>query len=430
MKHFPWFIARRIVGKGSRFSGLIIRIAIAAIALSVAVMVLATCLISGFKTEIREKIFGFWGHIHIAHASISNILEVHPISQDQSFFPHLDTLGPVQYEVFGTSSNWSLSQQQRTKGGIAHIQSIVIKPGILQTREELEGIVAKGIGPEFDWQFLEEALVAGQRIAFNDSLASRELLVSKTTADRLRLQLEDKVRIVFVEKGKQLPRRFTVKGIYNTGLDDYDKKFVLVDRRVLQEVYGWSENQVSTFEVFVEELEDIPIFSDYITQEWLPLELYAETIRGRDPAIFDWLDLQDVNEGVILMLMVIVGIVNTITALLILILERTTMIGVLKSLGTTNFRIQQIFLINAGYIILAGMCLGNFLGFGLAFLQDHFQIIGLSEADYYLSYAPIDWNWPRLITINIGTFLVTLLCLLLPSYLVASIDPVKSIRFN
>lgn len=227
-----------------------------------------------------------------------------------------------------------------------------------------------------------------------------------------------------------MQRRFEVGGIYKTGLEDYDKRFALADIRVIQQLLGWDEDEVGGFEVFLDDLDDLDIYREYLLREVLPVELYAETIRDKDPAIFDWLDLQDINEAVILILMVIVSIINMITALLILILERTTMIGVLKALGASDWTVRKVFLYNAAVIISTGLLIGNILGFSLGALQDHFRVIRLSEADYYLSYAPICWDWPMLAALNAGTLLITLLALLIPSYLVSSVNPVRAIRFR
>ena len=433
--NFALFIANRIAsGRGDgKFSGLIIRIAILAIALSMTVMLLTTALISGFKFEIRNKIFGFWGHIHLAHSSVSHQLESFPIDKNQTFVPSIQNLGPLSYQKpvnLPFTNKLLLYRNASTEGGIRHLQSFVLKPGIIKAAEEMEGIIIKGVGEEFDWNFLQNYLIDGKPISWNDTVPSREMIISKITADRLQLSAGESIIIYFVNDGKQIRRKFTIGGIYKTGLAEYDKKFAIADIRVLQQLMGWDENEISGFEVFLDNMDDMEIIKSYLLEFELPYEVLAETIRDKDPGIFDWLDLQDINEMVILMLMIIVAIINTITTLLILILERTNMIGTLKALGAKSSLIQKIFLIHAGHIVGKGLLWGNFFGLGLAFIQDQFKLIRLSEVDYFLSYAPIHWSLSTILLLNMGTLLITLIFLIIPSFLVSSISPVKSLRFE
>lgn len=395
-------------------------------------MISASALISGFKQEISGKIFGFWGHIHITDPNLSrSLIEAYPISKKQDFYPSLDTLRSVTYVQRG--ANWLGRPYERaavTRGGVRHIQVFAVKPGIIKAKNEIEGIILKGIGPDFDWSFLRQYITEGDVIQLPDSSLSRDILLSRQTADRLRVSVGDKFDIHFVERGQQIKRRFTVSGIYKTGLDEYDRKFALVDIRQIQSLLNWTPEQVSGFEVFVDNLDDLSAISEYIYYEQLPTNLYAETIREKIPEIFEWLDLQNINEAVILSLMIIVAIINMITALLILILERTNMIGILKALGTSNWRIRSVFLYYAAYIVLTGLLFGNLLGLGFCWLQDTFEFIRLDEANYYLSVAPIAINWWWVLALNAGTLGITLVFLILPSYLVSRVDPVKAIRFS
>lgn len=434
--NLPYFIARRVAASGqASFSRLIIRVAIVAVALSVAVMIAATALVAGFKQEISSKIFGFWGHIHITDTDINrSLLEAYPISTDQPFYPHLDTLGPVPYLAREMWMGHPVERQRLTKGGVSHIQAFAIKPGIIEAgqgeRKEIEGIILKGVGQDFNWSFMDQYIKRGARIQYPDSSMSRDILISQQTANRLQLDTGDTFITHFVEKGEQLQRRFRVSGVYRTGLEEYDQKFALVDIRQIQRLLGWREDQVSGFEVFIDDIDDLIPLAEHIYFEELPRDLYAETIREKMPEIFDWLDLQDINEVVILTLMVIVAIINMVTALLILILERTNMIGTLKALGAGNWKIRQMFLYYAGYILLMGLLWGNGFGIGLCLLQDQFEFIRLSEENYYLSTAPIALRWAPIALINVGTFVITLVFLVLPSYLVTRISPVKAIRFK
>ena len=434
--NFSYLIAKRVAATGqASFSRLIIRIAVVAIALSVTVMICSNSLIAGFKQEIRAKIFGFWGHIHITDTDINrSLLEAYPINKNQDFYPYLDTINGVSYRIKEPFMGRMVERNYDTKGGVRHIQVFAVKPGIIEAgkgeEQEIEGIILKGIGDDFDWAFMDQYIKRGERISMSPDEMSRDILISSQTAKRLQVDTGDTFIVHFVEKGEQLQRRFFVSGVYRTGLEEYDQKFALVDIRQIQRLLGWSENQVSGFEVFIDDIEDLEALTDYIYFEELPSSLYAESIRKKLPEIFDWLDLQDINEVVILSLMVIVAIINMITALMILILERTNMVGILKALGSSNWGIRKIFLYYAAYIIILGLFWGNLFGIGLCVIQEQFELIKLSEENYYLSVAPIALQPLSIVLINLGTLVITLLFLLLPSYLVTNISPVKAIRFK
>lgn len=419
------FIARRVAASGQpSFSRLIIRIAVVAVALSVAVMIVATSLIAGFKKEISEKIFGFWGHIHITEAAQGQpLIEANPISIKQDFYPDLK-------EVKSVSLTTNEGQVIRSRAGIRHIQTFALKPGIIKANNEIEGIILKGVGEDFDWSFLEQYIKEGAPISRVDSAISREILISRQTADRLRVGVGDRFMVYFVQQGEQLRRRFTISGIYKTGLEEYDEKFALVDIRMIQQLLRWAPDQVSGFEVFLDDLRDLDLMAEYVYYEELPVNLYSESIREERPEIFEWLDLQDTNEVVIISLMLVVAVINMITALLILILERTNMIGTLKALGSTNWTIRWIFLYYAAYIIVLGLFWGNGIGLLLCWLQSQFGFITLDETNYYLSQAPIYVNPWTVLLLNLGTLLLTLAFLIIPSWLVSRIDPVKAIRFK
>ncbi len=430
-----YFIASRVAASGQQsFSRVIIRLAVIAIALCTAVMILATALITGFKHQISEKIFGFWGHIHITSNDINGtMLEQVPISAKQDFYPKLQNLkkkdlpssteGPGSLLPFG---KWKTSEENL----IRHIQVFALKPGIIKTKNELEGIVLKGVGRDFDWAFMQQYLKEGQRLTLPDSAASPDILISRQTAQRLELKTGDKLIVHFVQRGKQLRRAFRVKGIFKTGLEEYDKQFALVDIRKIQQLQGWAPDQVGGFEIFVNDLSQLEAIADFIYREWLPPDLYAETIREKFPQIFEWLSLQDINEVVILSLMLTVGIINMITALLILILERTRMIGILKAMGSTNWSIRKVFLYYAAHIITKGLFWGNLIGLGLGWLQQKFGFVKLSEESYYLATAPIEFHLSALLGINLLSLIVTLLFLIIPSYLITRISPVQAIRFD
>ena len=430
--NISFFISRRLAASGQRtFSRFIIRMAVVSVAISIAVMIVSTALITGFKNQISEKIFGFWGHIHITDIDIGDsILEAFPIRKDQPFYTGLDTIADVPYVEERSFLGLTFETEGKTRGGIRHAQVFGLIPGIIASDDQIEGIILKGISTDFDWSFLQKYLVAGNPINLDDSLPSRDILLSAYTADRLKVEPGDVFEVYFVEGNAQLVRRFNVSGIYKTGLEEYDKKFALVDLRHVQKLHNWTEEEISGFELFVDNIGELDVIRDYIYFEVLPNYLFAETIRQRFPEIFEWLELQNINEVVILTLMALVAIINMMTTLLILILERTKMIGTLKALGAGNWTIRKIFLYNAGHIILLGMFWGNLLGIGLSLLQQYFGFIRLSEENYYLSVAPIELQFWSVLLVNTGTLLLTLVFLIIPTYLVTRIDPVKAIRFR
>ena len=430
--NYEYFIARKVAtGQKKSFTRLIIRIAIIAIALSMSVMICSSALIAGFKQEISEKIFGFWGHIHITGSSIyQTVVENDPIDKRQDFYPDLLKGEQITYldrsEFFGRE--WI--RERQTRGGVFHIQVFALRSGIIQANEEIEGIVLKGAGEDFNWTFMQDYLREGELLSWQDSTISDGILISEQTADRLKLGVGDRLRVVFVEKEEPIQRRFVVNGIFKTGLEEYDSRFALVDIRKIQQLMGWSEEQVGGFEVFIDDIEDLDPIANHIYYDVLPEDLYAETIEEKFREIFQWLALQDINEVVIMGLMIIVAIINMITALLILILERTNMIGTLKSLGSSNWGIRKIFLYYAAYIITLGIFWGNLIGLLLCFLQDKFRFITLDEQNYYLEYAPVEVNFGTILLLNVGTLLVVLLFLIVPSYLVTRISPIRAIRFR
>lgn len=433
--NFERFIARRAAQSGKQsFTRMIIVIATIAVALSLTVMIATTALISGFKKEITDKIFGFWGHIHITDINSSrSLIEAYPIENDGSYIDKLEQIKAVEYSDFLRIFGMTFPEREVEKStiaGVRQVQTFAMKPGIIQTKKQIEGIILKGIGEDFDWSFLEGYLEEGTIFQPKDSSGTRKILISRQTADRLGTGVGKKFLIHFIDKGEPIPLRFEVAGIYKTGLEEYDKKFAIVDIAVIQKLLDWSPNMVTGYEVFVENIDDLDVLAEFIDINELPNHLYAETIREKFPPIFEWLNLQNLNERVILALMLIVSIINMITALLILILERTEMIGVLKAMGASDWSIRKIFLNYAGSIILSGLFWGNVVGIGLCLAQKYFGFIKLSEADYYLATAPIELSFWTVILLNIGTLLVTLIFLVFPTWLVTRISPVNAIRFQ
>ena len=430
------FIVRKIAFSSSKsFSSFIIRIAVAAVALSLSTMIIATSLVNGFQKEIRNKVLGFWSHMEIVPYSLTNSL------QEQSVY---------KYQDFYTNNK--LIPEAR------HIQVTALKAGLLKTDSDFEGIVLKGVGDDFDWGNFTPYLKSGAKIQVGTEQAKRDIIISKTTADRLQLKVGDKLVVAFM--GRSIRNRpFRVKGIYETGLDDFDKKYAMVDIGVIQDLNNWGKDSVGGFEVFLKDHNlfksrgrayFLTLFGGLLSKEKVealradPIEEIGETVNGRInnpkldvqtvksfyPGIFDWLDLQTMNELIILSLMIIVAAINMITALLILILERTNMIGIMKALGAGNFSIRRIFLYYSAVIIGIGLLAGNVFGIGLCLIQKYFHVIKLQQDSYYLSYAPVEMNWNWIIALNVATILITIILLILPSVLVSRISPVKAIRFE
>ena len=417
-----FFISQRVAASGQKsFARLIIRIAITAVALSIAVMIITVSLIKGFKTEISDKMFNFWGHIHITSTQQTTSFEPAPISANPPFLQRLKELKGFEYTD-------DKGKKLMSNASVKHVQTYANKAGIIKTKDNFEGIILKGLGSDYDWRFLEQNLVAGRKL--NSCDTCKDILISKSTADRLNLNVGNKFVIHFVQNNHQEQRLFQICGIYKTGIEEYDKKFALVDLNLVQNLLGWTHDQVAGFEVFIDNINDLNPVNEYIYNEMITNDLYVQTVKEEQPAIFEWLDLQDVNEKVIVALMIIVSIINMVTALLILILERTNMIGTLKSLGATDWSIQKIFLYYGSIIVCTGLLIGNIIGIGFSWLEQKFQFIKLSEADYYLSYAPIKFDFGAILSLNVGTLIITTLFLLLPTILVLSITPVKALRFK
>lgn len=431
--NLPHFIARRIAFSRSKsFTKVIVRIAIAAIALSLSIMIITTMIISGFKKEISTKVFGFWGHIHITDVNINRTFEQTPISKSAAYIDEIATIGSLEYQtpmtVFGREMA-DRYEEAETKGGVSHIQPFVYTAGIISTKESFGAIKLKGVDEAYNWSYLPDFIIEGNALDLSAE-ATYGIVVSSITARELGLVLDQRIRVTTMKNNESLKRVFTVKGIYNTGLEEYDKNFAIIDMRKAQEMLNWDSDDVSGLEVFLDEIDDLDIINEYLYISVVPSRIYTETIRKKFPSIFEWLKLQDINEDLLLWLMIIVAIINMITALLILILERTHMIGVLKALGSTNWQVRKIFLYNAGYIILFGMLFGNILGLGICYIQDLTHFITLDEANYYLSYAPVQFRWDMIALINVGCFLIVLIFLILPTYLVTNITPIKTLRFD
>ncbi len=405
--NFAYFVAHRITFKSKRtFSKLIVRIAIIGIMLGLGVMILSVAIVKGFKQEIREKIRGFSGDMQIVKFDLNNSFENSAINADSDFVKKA-LKNPL----------------------ITRVMPYATKPGIIKTNSEIEGVELKGVDKSYDWSFIKKNLVAGNLIDYSDTVESKkQLLISQFTANRLKLKVGDKIVMYFVQE--PLRRRpFTIRGIYTTGIDDVDKTYVIGDMALISRLNNWNANEIGGYEVKVGDFDKLNDAS-HAVDDLLPSKLKSYTVIDNFPAIFTWLSLLDGNTGVVLVLMIIVAVINMISALLIMILERTSMIGILKAMGSTNWLLQKVFLYNAFYLIAFGLVLGNLFGIGLGVFQYQTHILKLDQASYYMNFVPIQFNWADLVLLNIGTLLVCLLVMVGPSMLVTRISPLKAIRFK
>jgi lipoprotein-releasing system permease protein len=401
------FIARRILSKNkANFSRPIVRIAILSIGLGLTVMFVAVAILTGFQKEVREKVIGFGAHIQISHYDENSSLETKPISIHQDFYPSLETVK-----------------------GIRHIQVYATKAGIIKTADQIQGIVLKGIGPDYDVSFFSNKIIAGHFLHLSDTGKTNDVLISKNLASLLKLHLNDDIRMYFISGTTTLGRKFHIAGIYETGLEEFDKVYVLCDIRHIQKLNNWQPDEVGGFEVILDNFNDLGKMGKYVYRK-IGMTLDAKTIRDLYPQIFDWLDLQDINVLIILVLMVLVSGITMISTLLILILERTNMIGILKALGMPNRGIRRVFLINAVYIIGQGLFWGNLVGATLCILQQKYGIITLPQESYYVSVVPVNLELWNILLLNAGTVVVCLAMLLLPSFVTSRISPVNAIRFS
>lgn len=409
---------------GGGFTRVILWIATGAVGLSVAVMILSLGLMTGFKEEITKKMFGFWGHIHISDPRSIRSYEALPFKYDPALIASIES---IEHVVSADGPGQSNGPAIASKGGVRHVQSYIYLPGIITHQDQMEGIILKGVGQDYDWLSINQYNESDQSW---QSIADDELIISRITADRLQLKQDDKLILHFVKENRQLQRRFTIKGIYKTGLEENDTKFAIASIARVRDILQWDSTQVSGLEILIDQIDDLGLITEYIYQEEIPAHLYAENIREKFPSLFEWLELQDINTVVIIGLMLAVAVINMITALLILILERTQMIGILKSIGARDASIRQVFLWFAMFITVGGILIGNIVGLTLAWLQDRFRFIKLDEADYYLDYAPVMVLPWHLIVINIGALVVIGLCLIIPTFLVSKINPIKTIHFQ
>ncbi len=408
------FIAKRLItGKEHKISisAPIIKIAIAAIAIGVVMMLIAIATGVGLKQKIREKIAAFNGHVQISnYDNNTSEVSVSPISIHQDFYPEFKNVE-----------------------GVRHVQAVATKGGIIRTEDTFEGMLAKGVGTDYDWTAFEEFLVEGRLPDYSGKL-NDEVLISRRMANRLQLGVGDNFFSFFLkdDDASQIPnnRRFKIVGVYDSGFEEFDATYVFVDIRHIQRMNKWDEDQIGNFEVFLDDFDQLEEKSNEIYGKTVS-SLDTQNIQTKYYRIFEWLGLFDFNIALIIGIMVIVGGINMITALLVLILERTQMIGILKALGSANWSIRKVFLYNAAYLIAIGLFWGNLIGLGFIFLQGKYRMFKFpNPEEYYIEYIPVSIDLPTILLLNVGVMLLCLLMLLVPSYIITKITPVKAIQFE
>lgn len=406
-----YFIAKRLIttkNYKSSISAPIIKIAIAAIAIGMLMMIVSVATGIGLQQKIRQKIAAFNGHVLITNYDDNQSeVSVEPISIHQKFYPKFKDVE-----------------------GISHIQAVATKAGIIRTENAFEGIVFKGVGKDFKWSNLQEYIINGRIPNLKEGL-NPEVIISQFLANRLQLKVGDKFNTYFMKEEGKLPnlRNFKIVGIYNSGFQEFDATYVIGDIRHIQRINKWQKDEVGAFEVFIDDFSKIKEKGEEIYAE-IPPTYNSVTIQEKYFNIFEWLKLFDFNILVILIIMVVVATINMVVALLVLILERTQMIGILKAVGANNWTVRKIFLYNAGYLILRGLFWGNIIGIGVLLVQKYFGIVKLNPENYYVTQAPVAIDIPYIVALNLGTILICLLVLLIPSYIITKISPVKAIRFD
>jgi lipoprotein-releasing system permease protein len=406
------FIAGRIAfNQQKSFSRFIIRLSIAATIISVMVMIVTLSFVNGFQDAVSEKVFSFWGHVRVGYRQPmkATIAEEEPIEKNDSVVRVIKAMPEVR-----------------------SIHPFATKYAILKTSEEMEGVLVKGFDTSYDQAHIRPFLMEGRWVNFNDSTYSREIVISRYTASQLQLKLQDRILIYFVRSdGSLRPDKLTIVGIYKTGIEEYDKTFALGDMKLIRRLNNWGENEIGGYEIFLKDYHQMNKVSWTIFNETVFPQLWeTKTIREIYPNIFDWLGIVANNGNILIIIVSIIVIINFITCLIILVLERVQMIGILKSMGATNWMIQKVFLYHSALITISGIVIGTLISLVLLWLQMKTGLIHLKEAEYYMDTAAVRIDWGQITTVIIGTLIVAVLVLLIPTFLVKRIHPVRAVRFN
>ena len=406
------FIAQRIAfNQQKSFSRFIIRLSVAATVISVAVMIVTLSFVNGFQDTVSQKVFSFWGHVRIGYRQPmkASIAEEEPIEGNDSLLKIVKRMPQVQT-----------------------VHPFATKYAILKTDSEMEGVLLKGLDSSYNFQHLSAFLKQGRWVQFNDSTYSREIVVSTYTANQLHLKLNDRILIYFVRPdGSLRPDKLTIVGIYKTSIEEYDKTFAIGDIKLIRRLNGWNDDQIGGYEIFLKDYKQMDQVSNAIyNNDEIPQTWETKTVKEIYPNIFDWLQVINTNSTVLISIMIVIAVINLITCLIILVLERLRMIGILKSLGATNWMVQKIFLHHSVIITLMGIIGGTLLALSLLWLQQATGFVRLPEDAYYMDRASVKIIWWQVAAVGAGTLFVSLMVLFIPSFIVRSVQPIKAIRFN
>lgn len=406
--NYELFIAQRIAfskEKETVISRPIIRIALIGVALGFAVMIIAIAIVTGFKKEIRDKVIGFGSHIQISNFDENNSYETKPVSRNQPFLISL-----------------------KNDADIKHVQVFATKAGIIKAKGEIEGVVAKGIGSDFDWNYFSSRLIEGKIFTVKDSVRSDNVIISGNLSKKLNLHSGDDMIMHFIQQPPRA-RKFHITGIYETGLEEFDNLYLFCDLAQIQKLNDWSPEQVGGFEISINDFSRLDEVAEKI-YNISGSELNSRTIRDIYPQIFDWLGLQNINAVIIITLMIVVSGMNMISALLIIILERIKLIGTMKALGCRSISMRKVFIYLAGYLIGRGMLWGNLVGIAFILIQKQFGVLHLDQQSYYLSFVPVNFSLTHILLLNAGTLIVCLLMMILPTMVITRISPLTAIRYS
>ncbi|MCQ2975415.1 MAG: FtsX-like permease family protein [Bacteroidales bacterium] len=408
------FIARRMAGKNSqnKVSSSIVKIAVVAVALSVTVMLVSMAVIIGFRDEIMDKVVGFGSCVNIINRETGTNFETLPINSNQSFFPSIEKAD-----------------------GIKHIQRYIVKPAIIKSGNEILGVIIKGVSSEYDWTFFDKNMKFGKSFRIVDGVKNDSILISQKMADLLKLNVGDKLVGYYIQDPPRM-RKYTISGIYETGLEEYDKLFCFADMSDIQKLNGWEKNEISGFEVMIDDFSKL----DYLTEIVKDSAAYkfsddgsmmrVSNVKDNNRQLFDWITLTEMNVWVILGIMIFVAFVNMSTAMLIIIFERASMIGIMKAIGSRDWLIRKIFIIQSLYITGKGIIIGNVIAFIIILAEQYFKFISLDASSYYVDHVPAEFQLWYFIAIDIATLLIMSVMLIIPSMAISKMDPAKVVNFR
>lgn len=408
-----WYIARKIgFGQGARFTRFMLGLGTVSIALSIAIMILANAITNGFQHQITQKIYDFWGHIHVSSGYTNKFFETEAISLDSALIEDIRDL-----DLTGEGAD----------GKIRSVDGIIQYPVILQQNALLEGAIIRSLDSTYRYDVMNRYMVEGDLDSFR--MDERSLMLSRSIQRKMEVEVDDRIVLYFITDDQQLPRRFRIRGIYNTGVMEYDDKVVFARTEDIRGILGFAPGEYTSYEISLEKNQDIGVYDDYLYQNVIPSDYFNFSIEELWPNIFQWVYMQETNEQLIMVLLLIVSVINMITVFFILVMEKVQVIGLFKALGALNRDVRRIFILLAGRILFFGILIGNGLALILGFLQQKLQLITLDETEYYISHVPIEFDFGFILLINVVVLVVCVLFMFLPALIISRIRPSKTLRF-